>query len=159
MICLGKISEFKDEFAWLSNFWPTNDWFFKGKTVEHWFQATKFKDQEGSENIHDKILDCSTPGKAKRMGKKHRMMRTDWEEVKMIVMEELLFLKFMQNSDLKEKLLQTGDAILEEGNNWHDTFWGICPPGSGNGKNMLGKLLMKVRKELRSESSHSNENS
>jgi predicted NAD-dependent protein-ADP-ribosyltransferase YbiA (DUF1768 family) len=44
-------------------------------------------------------------------------------------------------------LLETGDAELIEGNDWGDTFWGVC---GGKGNNFLGKLLMEVRKELRS---------
>ena len=49
------------------------------------------------------------------------------------------------NPDLKEKLLATGNEELVEGNWWGDQYWGIC---DGIGKNKLGKLLMKVRKEL-----------
>ena len=42
-------------------------------------------------------------------------------------------------------LLATGKATLVEGNSWGDTFWGVC---RGKGKNMLGKILMRVRKRL-----------
>ena len=37
---------------------------------------------------------------------------------------------------------------LEEGNNWGDKYWGTV---EGEGKNMLGKLLMKVRAILSNE--------
>ena len=45
----------------------------------------------------------------------------------------------------------TGDAELIEGNTWHDNYWGVCSCSkcNGRGKNRLGKLLMKVREELR----------
>ena len=46
---------------------------------------------------------------------------------------------------LRKKLLATGDEHLEEGNYWHDTYWGVC---DGVGKNRLGELLMTVRKEV-----------
>ena len=56
--------------------------------------------------------------------------------------------KFTQNPELAEKLLATGEQELVEGNNWNDTFWGMC---RGKGKNMLGNILMKIREELASE--------
>ena len=56
--------------------------------------------------------------------------------------------KFTKHKDLKEKLLATGDAYLEETNHWHDTFWGVC---KGKGQNHLGKILMEVREELKRE--------
>ena len=42
-------------------------------------------------------------------------------------------------------LIKTGNTELIEGNFWGDTFWGIC---DGVGENNLGKILMRVRKEL-----------
>ena len=53
--------------------------------------------------------------------------------------------KFEQNEQLKKQLLHTGRAKLIEGNWWKDTFWGVH---EGVGENHLGKILMKVRKEL-----------
>ncbi len=63
-------------------------------------------------------------------------------------MREALKAKFTQNEDLKNILLETGDAILVE-HTENDNYWG--DGGDGNGKNMLGKLLMELREELRSE--------
>ena len=50
-------------------------------------------------------------------------------------------------------LLDTGEEILEEGNTWHDTYWGVDLK-TGEGKNMLGSILMRVRNELRIKSNH-----
>ncbi len=61
-------------------------------------------------------------------------------------MYRLLRAKFTQNSEIRQKLLDTGSAYLEETNYWHDTFWGVY---NGNGENHLGKLLMLVRDEIR----------
>ena len=47
---------------------------------------------------------------------------------------------------LKQMLINTGDAELIEGNSWNDTYWGVC---SGRGQNKLGKILMRVREELK----------
>jgi predicted NAD-dependent protein-ADP-ribosyltransferase YbiA (DUF1768 family) len=45
-------------------------------------------------------------------------------------------------------LLATDDEELVEGNWWNDTFWGVC---RGDGENNLGKIIMKVRDELRQQ--------
>ena len=52
---------------------------------------------------------------------------------------------------LRQMLLDTGDAILIEGNFWHDNFFGSCTcPKCGNkGQNNLGKLLMQIRDEMK----------
>ena len=70
----------------------------------------------------------------------------DWEEVKDQIMYEICLAKFTQNEELKEKLLATGNEELVEGNTWHDTYWGVC---NRRGKNKLGKILMRVRSELK----------
>ena len=44
------------------------------------------------------------------------------------------------------RLVETGTEELVEGNDWGDTYWGVC---KGTGKNMLGKILMEVREELK----------
>jgi predicted NAD-dependent protein-ADP-ribosyltransferase YbiA (DUF1768 family) len=61
-------------------------------------------------------------------------------------MERCVRYKFTYDAELRQKLLATGDAILEEGNDWGDRVWGVV---DGVGKNRLGKILMKVRDELR----------
>lgn len=72
--------------------------------------------------------------------------RRDWEHVKLKVMEDLVTLKFFAHPELAEKLVETGDEELAEVNWWNDRFWGIC---QGKGCNHLGKILMKVREELK----------
>lgn len=54
--------------------------------------------------------------------------------------------KYGQNPELCEKLLNTGDAYIEETNKWGDTFWGVS---KGIGENNLGKILMGIRDQLR----------
>ena len=65
-------------------------------------------------------------------------------------MEEIVRAKFTQNQDMKQQLLATGNLVLEEGNGWHDTFWGVDLK-TGEGENHLGRILMQVREELRGE--------
>lgn len=87
------------------------------------------------------------PGQAKRLGK-NLPLRADWEEVKNQVMYEICLAKFTQNPTLGRLLLQTGDEELIEGNTWGDTHFGVC---DGIGENVLGKVLMKIREELKNK--------
>lgn len=87
------------------------------------------------------------PSEAKKYGRRCKL-RLDWEDEKIKVMEDIVFNKFQSNDVLKEKLLDTGDALLIEGNDWNDKFWGVC---NGEGENHLGKILMNVRTMLRIE--------
>jgi len=68
-------------------------------------------------------------------------IREDWDDVKLVLMEEILHLKFTQNLDLKDKLLEI-EGLIEEKNSWGDIFWGTS---EGVGQNHLGRLLMKIR--------------
>lgn len=140
------INCFEREYAFLSNFYPSPIEYeeIKYLTVEAAFQAAKTPD------LHMKmaIATADHPGKAKRMGRKV-VLREDWEEIKDRVMEECLRLKF-SDPVLREKLLATEDEELEEGNWWHDNYWGscYCSRCGDVGKNKLGYLLMKIRKEI-----------
>ena len=69
----------------------------------------------------------------------------DWNSIKVDRMRHVLGAKFAQNPDLKERLLKTGDATLIEVSKT-DAFWGVGK--KGNGKNMLGALLMELRAKL-----------
>ena len=54
---------------------------------------------------------------------------------------------------LVEMLLETGDLELIEGNDWHDVYYGKCSCHKCNvsGENYLGKILMKIREELKQQ--------
>ena len=84
---------------------------------------------------------------AARMGRsRKRPLRKDWESAKDAIMHEAVLAKFTQHDDLREILLNTGDAEIVE-HTANDRYWG--DGGDGRGKNMLGKILMRVREELR----------
>lgn len=160
------INSFRGQYRFLSNFWPAKvamDGRFY-PSVEHAYQAGKTTD----ENLRDKIRSAQTPGIAKRYGR-HVRLRPEWESIKLYLMEKLLRQKFgldpipvsvpaemirsfrtdrivFFHEDLRTKLLATYPEKLIEGNTWGDTFWGVC---NGEGQNHLGKLLMKIRKEIR----------
>lgn len=137
----------KDHYGCFSNFsahWIKLD----GKswpTTEHYFQAQKFV---GTEH-EDKIRGAASPKNAATMGRERkRPLRADWELVKDGVMRRAVRAKFEQHEEIRQILLDTGDAEIIE-NAPGDYYWGIGT--RGDGKNMLGIILMEVREELRAE--------
>ena len=138
------ISEFKGQFAFLSNFYNCQ-FVWNGFTwhcSECAFQAAKSLNYEDWQAIAK-----MTAGQSKRAGKKVKL-RSDWDKIKFHIMYQIVREKFMQNSHLTMLLIATGDHILEEGNSWGDRIWGVSPANSGNGNNALGNILMTIRKEL-----------
>lgn len=138
-ISVPAITEFKGEYAFLSNFYhaPVTFWGHAFKNTESAFQAAKCPERMQEF--------CGlNPSEAKRLGRSVKL-RSDWEEVKEEVMYLVCKSKFTQNSDLRQRLIATGNAELIEGNTWGDRIWGVC---NGTGKNRLGKILMQIREEL-----------
>ena len=138
------ISSFRDEYFFLSNFYPVEIKLdgIVYPNAEAAFQAQKTLDVEERR----KFSMLKNPVQAKRLGRKVKL-RDDWEEVKLDIMTEIVSQKFLQHPHLIEMLLQTGDEELVEGNKWGDRFWGVC---KGKGKNHLGKILMKIRDAYKS---------
>ena len=137
------IKSFCDEYEFLSNFYETPvKYKYLYGSVEAAYQAQKCANRADVSKFTK-----YTAGKSKRMGRKVEL-RADWEDVKVSVMRDVVFAKFFQHRELAERLLDTGDATLIEGNDWHDTFWGV-DAATGEGQNNLGKILMEVRAELR----------
>lgn len=137
------IDRFRGNYYYLSNFYDV-DLVYDGlrySNSESAFQAQKTLDNDF------KIKFSFRSGKsAKSLGKSVKL-REDWELVKDNIMYEVCLQKFLQNKDILDKLLSTGDAELIEGNLHGDRYWGVC---KGTGQNKLGKILMRIRDELRS---------
>lgn len=116
------------------------------ETSEHYFQAKKFENTIYEEEIRK----AKSPMDAAIMGRdKNKPIRNDWEEVKEDVMKKAVLKKFETHSDIKDILISTGEEeIIEKTTN--DYYWGCGK--LGNGKNMLGKILMDVRKTLKTNS-------
>ncbi len=116
------------------------------KTSEHYFQAMKF----AGTPREDAIRLAPAPMDAKNMGNDRNRsdypLRSDWDAVKDDIMRRAVRAKFEQNPDIRAVLLGTGDAELIE-NAPHDYYWGCGADGTG--KNILGKVLMEVRGDLR----------
>lgn len=137
------INSFSGKYEFLSNFHETPIYYdgMTYRSVEHAYQAAKTSDLD----IRHAIASCRYPGTAKKLGRKIDL-RPNWEEQRILVMHQLLSVKFAPGTALAEQLLATGEDILIEGNTWGDTFWGQC---DGKGKNWLGELLMRRRDQLR----------
>lgn len=136
------ISSFNGTHRFLSNFYPAPVTLAGEvyRTVEHAYVAAKTNDTF----VRATIRGIAKPGDVKRVGRKIDL-RADWDSVKLTVMEDLVRQKF-QVEPLRTWLVATGDQELIEGNHWGDRFWGMC---QGTGENHLGKILMKVRGELK----------
>lgn len=136
------INSFKGRYFFLSNFYMCNVTIegVSYNNTESAFQSMK------TNNINiRKSFSNLDPSRAKAKGRRIQL-REDWEDIKDEIMYNIVKEKFKQNNDLRLKLISTGKEELVEGNNWNDTYWGVC---NGKGRNMLGKILMKVREELK----------
>lgn len=118
-------------------------------TSEHAYQAGKARKPEVKEWL------MAAPSPALLAMAAHGLyvwdVSPDWSKVKFERMKNVLLAKFTQHNDLNELLLSTGDARLVESatvDNAVNRLWGEV---NGVGKNMLGKLLMEVREELRTQ--------
>ena len=137
-----KIDNFKGEYFFLSNFYPTK---IKYNGIQYLNNEAAFQAQKCT-TMEDRIkFSYLNPSDAKKLGRRI-ILRNDWESVKISIMHDIVFEKFKQNPHLTKKLLDTGDVYLEEGNNWGDRIWGTV---NGVGRNELGKILMEVRKEIK----------
>ena len=112
-----------------------------------------FQSQKSTDDTEIEKFTTMTAREAKRAGRSVKL-RPDWEEVKLDVMYEACLAKFSQHEYLKDALLSTGDEeIIENTTAWHDNIWGNCECSrciNREGKNLLGKTLMKVRSTLNS---------
>jgi hypothetical protein len=163
---MERIDHFAYEHDFLSNFYPVAIVMEGAEygSVEHAYQAAKVLNPEKRRILTLDFNPNLTAGQAKKVGR-NLDLRDDWDEVKALIMRELLFQKF-GNPALRARLLATGTAELVEGNYWEDRHWGVCygglPTGFDGrkckkwphdpaGDNKLGQLLMEIRFELLSQ--------
>lgn len=141
-------------------------------SVEHAYQAAKFSSETFSslneeqkkalsEVLREKgyaepIKDFGTifteptipSGITKTVANKLRewgFVRKDWDDTRIEIMINLLLQKY-SIPELRDKLKDTKDLYLMEGNDWEDTLWGVC---DGKGKNMLGRTIMNIREKIK----------
>ena len=137
---MSDILEFSGNNRWLSNFWLTpivmGDYVFP--STENAYQAAKYPRAQ-----RQQFTNCS-PAMAKKLGGKIELP-TDWDGRKLAVMVKALNQKFRVGNFLALQLVATGDRKIVEGNDWGDTYWGVC---EGKGYNNLGRILMDIRQNL-----------
>jgi ribA/ribD-fused uncharacterized protein len=139
---------YEQDFYVLSNFSAFSlQWsglrFDTSEAAYHW---EKFKSTD-ADDIRAQIRLAPSAHEAFKIAERNKQYRrSDWDDVKVGVMREILRAKVAQHEYVRRKLLATGDRELIE-DSWRDDFWGWGP--NRDGRNMLGKLWMEIRAELR----------
>ncbi len=126
---------FKEDLNFDNNTYPSS---------ENLYQALKYKYPSGRHDFR-----FINPFESKQRGKKIAgwEIRTKWLTERLLAMELVIDIKFNQNKNLAQKLINTPDELLVEWNTWGDKFWGICLR-TNKGENNLGKLLLKKKYEI-----------
>lgn len=142
------IEGFRGQFGFLSNFMPFDTPLeYQGllfQTNEHFYQAMKFKDY----GMRCMIAEHPSRGLKGFVRQNELLIRADWHDIKLDVMEFGLRYKFSeQNPKCRQRLIETQGIKLVEYNTWGDYFWG-ADMHTRYGQNNLGKLLMKIRDEI-----------
>lgn len=146
-----------EEFGGLSNM--CGDYFIMINSVrilssEHLYQSLKFSENP---EIQKQILSKPSPIVAKMVSRKkdHKeLIRSDWNEIQLEVMEFCLKTKLIWNWVKFGNLLRlTEGKTIYEISSKKDKYWGVIRCDDGFvGENNLGKLLMKLRDEFMSDS-------
>ena len=101
------------------------------------FNSTKLK----------QLLSTMGPMESLRESRKHKIDIPNWHSTfKFEVMYDVNWIKF-NIPELKNMLLDTENKHIVEKNWWRDIVWG--QDADGNGENNLGKIIMKIRDNLK----------
>ena len=144
---------YEQDFYVLSNFsaftlvWPVGTFsarrFNTSEEAYHWEKFNHL----GGVGVQQLLEEATSAHEAFQIAQKHKdLRRADWDLVKFDVMRSILAAKCKQHEYVRRKLLATGDRMLIE-DSWRDDVWGWGP--NCDGQNMLGKLWMEVRRDLR----------
>ena len=129
----------KAEYGWLSNFWRSSEKVGTDiyPTNEHFYQSEKAI----NESDRVRIRDLPSPYDALVAGRSLEQIKPDWPTLMIPTMYTGLVAKYTQNLTLKGKLLDTLNHEIHEDS--HHPFWGL------HGQDHLGRLIMRVRTELK----------
>lgn len=147
---------FKD---YLSNFYQTS-FTYRGFRFDNsekaimWSKAMHF----GAIEVANQILQAPNPKEAKRLGRSKQIpfVESEWENVREKIYYDVLMAKFSV-PHMKAKLLETENKTLVEASPF-DKIWGvglsendprIFNESEWKGQNLLGKVLMKVREDIK----------
>ena len=149
-----------EENGWMSNWYRRKFVIdnFEYLHVEQYMMSRKAKLFHDSSS-YTAILRETDPQECKKLGKGVRPFDPSrWDEVKYEIVKTGNRAKYEQNPDLKQKLMDTGNALLAEASP-RDRIWGIAldaataartDPSAWPGQNLLGRILMELREEFRS---------
>jgi ribA/ribD-fused uncharacterized protein len=149
MILIRKV---KEHHGWLGNMapFPVEHDGQRWPTTEALFQGLRFVDQE----IRSKIRLHKSPMAAKMISKKYKMQMVvePMSALDLDNMRLCLKLKIEQHPELREKLIQTGEAPIMEDctrrQRGSGLFWGAALiEGEWKGQNWLGRLWMELRQQ------------
>lgn len=118
-------------------------------STEALYQACRFPHKP---DIQKKIIKQHSPMTAKMVSKPHRKeTRSDWYQIRVRVMRWCLRVKLIMHwPEFSNLLLSTGDKPIVEVSR-RDDYWGAKKQENGTfvGMNVLGRLLMELREELK----------
>lgn len=149
------IGGFRGKWAFLSNMHET-PCEHEGKifrSSEHLYQWLKIPETGNGRWWRDRIFEAEHGKIAKKLAANPKCpcaakkIGEEWEKFRLEIMEIALRAKF-KNAEMRQLLLDTEDVTLVEYNAWNDVFWGHS---NGNGRNLLGQMLMRLREEFRLE--------
>jgi len=148
---VAPITEFRGEYFFLSNYY-TQPFLWRRIEFQSAEQAFAYAKtffatgrMDGNLFAQD-ILNAKSPGDAKKLGRRVRIDVDEWDKHKVMYMREIVHAKFASGNDISGKLSRTGAAMLVEGNDWGDKFWGrVRERDRWVGLNVLGAILMEER--------------
>lgn len=112
-------------------------------TSEHVYQASKFM---GNPTLVKAVRSARSAHHAKKIAQANKSFRVaNWQDIKLVIMDNIIRAKLEQHPYVQKKLMETGDLEIVE-DSPTDAFWGRGP--DGNGLNHMGKIWMKLREEL-----------
>ncbi len=99
-----------------------------------------------------RILESKSQKQIKALGRQvANFDQQRWDNIKFNLMVKVNYYKFIEDPNLKYLLLETGDAYIYE-DSPYDAIWGVGP--KGDGQNLLGLALMKVRSWILEETTY-----
>jgi len=148
----------KERFGGLSNMapgFPLRVNRVRIRTSEALYQACRFPHMP---EVQQLIIGENSPMTAKMRSKPYRRVsRHDWDFVRVKIMRWSLRVKLAQNwREFGRLLLSTGDRPIVEQSR-KDDFWGakVADDGTLVGMNVLGRLLMELREQLKGDEAES----
>jgi ribA/ribD-fused uncharacterized protein len=142
---------YEQDFYVLSNFsafrvnWM-GQWY---DTAEAAYQASKFPNNPMLQYMIRTALSAHEAFKIAQ--ESQILISIEWYEHRVRSMQGIIRAKTQQHDYVYRKLMDTGTRELIE-DSWRDDFWGWGP--NRDGQNMLGKLWMELREELRTSAAN-----